>query len=291
MIVASTVCTVDIAHAWCCFPVQSVLWGMSTKCAKCHSSDRISGDTWCVGYSAWEAIGTELTSSWSGPAGLKTIGNNLVLGAARELRALRALGAGIGRAPSARSAESRGALESVKEEAGASRATPGLAAKSLAKPPKAGSGESEVYTYETETEEEEALQRSERAGGSKDKKDPAPLHRVKEEKRDEERKSRREEDHRGRSTEKKAREEKKSYGKKEDKKKNKRKSEDERSELKKQRKRRRQSVLGGSTRDSADWQRIPTQRFTNEFLRDCCKKDHPLRGGKKGRRDDRRTTG
>ena len=72
---------------------------MSSVCNKCRRSPPIDGDTWCVGCSAWESLGKELTSTWSGPLGVKTLANEIVLNAVREVRGLRALGAGISRAP------------------------------------------------------------------------------------------------------------------------------------------------------------------------------------------------
>ena len=73
---------------------------MQATCNKCKVSRPISGDTWCVGCSAWEVVGQELCGGWQGPGGLKEIANDLVLGTARSIRALRSLGAGLRRAPS-----------------------------------------------------------------------------------------------------------------------------------------------------------------------------------------------
>lgn len=72
---------------------------MSDRCNKCRVSRRSEGNAWCLGCLSWEALERELTGSWAGPAGLRVIADNLVLGAAREVRALRALGAGLGQAP------------------------------------------------------------------------------------------------------------------------------------------------------------------------------------------------
>lgn len=71
---------------------------MPEVCNKCRSCRPLSGDTWCVGCGAWEVIGQELTSGWEGPPGLREVANDLVLGAARSIRALRSLGAGVSRA-------------------------------------------------------------------------------------------------------------------------------------------------------------------------------------------------
>ena len=217
--------------------------GMSTKCVKCRFSDRISGDTWCVGCGAWEAIGVELTSNWAGPPGLRAVANNLVLGAAREIRALRALGAGLGRASLARGAETRPAPEAVKGEAGQSRATPGLAAKSLPKPPKVESEESEVYTYETDSEEEEAPQKKEKPGSATDKKQDVPLPRVKEEKTEDRKRDKKEEHRRERSKEKKHREEK--QPKREERKRKKKASEEDPSDAEEKKKRGKKTKRAG----------------------------------------------
>ena len=126
---------------------------MSDRCVKCHCSPRLSGDTWCSGCSAWEALGKELSSRWGGPAGLRVIADNLVLGAAREVRALRGIGAGLARAPASQGADSAAAPAGSGGAGSAAAAPKGLSAKSAAKP-KEHSEESASYTYEYETEEE-----------------------------------------------------------------------------------------------------------------------------------------
>ena len=117
---------------------------MGEPCRKCKSWRPLAGDTWCVGCSAWETIGLELAGHWNGPSGLRSIGNDLVLGCAREVRALRALGAGLGRAPSAPSS-----LPSAPgRERSPTPAAPSTAAKvKPAQPPS-------EYTYCEESEEE-----------------------------------------------------------------------------------------------------------------------------------------
>lgn len=127
---------------------------MSSKCAKCRTAERVAGDTWCIGCGAWEILGSELTGRWPGPAGLRTVAENLVLGAAREVRALRSISAGLGRA-SGGAGTVPPAVPEPEQAAGSSRAAclAGLAAKSAAKP-KQGS-EEYSYTYESYSEEEE----------------------------------------------------------------------------------------------------------------------------------------
>ena len=168
-----------------------------SKCVKCRSSDRIGGDTWCAGCSAWEVIGKELTGRWSGPTGLRAVADSLVLGTAREVRALRALGAGFGRASKESGSEPAAAKEPAEGGAGSHRAPPGLAAKSQAKPPEPEE-EGESYTYETDTEEgaPAAEEKKEKSGSARDtprksrqeEEEAPPLKRIKHEEKSPERK-------------------------------------------------------------------------------------------------------
>ena len=128
---------------------------MGERCNKCRISNRVSGDTWCIGCSAWESVGRILTSKWEGPAGLKSIADNLVVDCARQLHALRSLGAGHRPAPKA---PSSGPLVAVKEEVqeksvARTKETPGLAAKSKAVPLEAEKSE---YSYLEGEESEES---------------------------------------------------------------------------------------------------------------------------------------
>lgn len=125
---------------------------MSDRCNKCRVSRRSEGNAWCLGCLSWEALERELTGSWAGPAGLRVIADNLVLGAAREVRALRALGAGLGQAPGS----GAGSLPSghrapgpVKEET-----TEPLVGATAKKKPDGEAEDSEEYETE-ESEEEE----------------------------------------------------------------------------------------------------------------------------------------
>ena len=122
---------------------------MGEPCRKCKSWRPLAGDTWCVGCSAWETVGLELVGQWSGPTGLRAIANDLVLGCAREVRALRAVGAGFGRAPTA-SGDPTSAPASARQP---SPSGPSTASKARPSQP-----ESE-YTYEEGSEEEEARER------------------------------------------------------------------------------------------------------------------------------------
>ena len=140
---------------------------MVDKCNKCRISPRVAGDSWCIGCSAWESVGRLLTSKWEGPAGLKSIADNLVVDCARQVHALRSLGAGHRPA-------SNPAGVAVKEEVqdkseGPSKSTPGLAAKSKAVP----QGDLDEYSY-TDGEESEESPQAER----QDHRPSLPRHRA-----------------------------------------------------------------------------------------------------------------
>ena len=119
-------------------------------CNKCRVSRPAEGNAWCLGCLSWETLERELTGSWSGPTGLRVIADNLVLGAAREVRALRALGAGLSQAPSASAGNLPGGTRAteVKQEL--------VGATAKRKP--GGEEGSEEYEYE-ESEEEEPCER------------------------------------------------------------------------------------------------------------------------------------
>ena len=72
-------------------------------CAKCRGFPASEGDSWCVGCTAWEALGRELTAHWENP-GARRLGNDVVGSATRQLRALRSLSAGLAREQSERGA-------------------------------------------------------------------------------------------------------------------------------------------------------------------------------------------
>ena len=67
-------------------------------CSRCKQVAAVDGDLWCVGCSAWESIGRELAAGWD-QAGCRAIASDLALNSARQIRALRSLGAGLVRAP------------------------------------------------------------------------------------------------------------------------------------------------------------------------------------------------
>ena len=66
------------------------------QCAKCKGCQAAEGDSWCVGCTAWESLGRELTGSWDCP-GARKLANDLVISTTRQVRALRSLSAGLAR--------------------------------------------------------------------------------------------------------------------------------------------------------------------------------------------------
>ena len=56
--------------------------------AKCRRAAPAAGDAWCLGCSGWEALGSELSFSWSHP-GLRAVATDIVVSAVRQVRALR----------------------------------------------------------------------------------------------------------------------------------------------------------------------------------------------------------
>ena len=118
---------------------------MSGRCAKCKTCPSQGGDTWCLGCSSWESIGRDLCSKWEGPPALREIANSLAVNCAREVRALRGLGAGL----LASKVKQEPAEEPVRDKV----VPPGLAAKSKAGPEPLG--EASEYSEEAEEESEE----------------------------------------------------------------------------------------------------------------------------------------
>eukprot|EP00434_Breviolum_minutum_P022771 symbB.v1.2.020089.t2/scaffold1672.1/size106478/1 len=137
-------------------------------------SFRVGGDTWCTGCAAWETIGLELCNSWSGPGGLRRIAEDIVLSAARQVRALRAVGAGSCRAPAAGASSGVKAEEEEEkqEKPAPAAAIGGLAAKHKVSQPQS---ESEEYTYtEEEVEEDEEPKQEARETKEIDKRPTLP---------------------------------------------------------------------------------------------------------------------
>ena len=96
-------------------------------CAKCRQVEALEGDTWCLGCSAWEALGRELTGHWSVP-GARLLASDLVVSCTRQVRAIRGFSAGL-----AQRGEASGGAGSDRAPSGDLRQT--TAAKSLPKAP------------------------------------------------------------------------------------------------------------------------------------------------------------
>lgn len=98
-------------------------------CAKCRQAVPLSGDSWCIGCSAWETIGTELTSHWHCKA-LRSVAGAVTVGALTTILSLRGISSslqsagdsraavgGSGRARSANPTREQAAAEDKKKEA------------------------------------------------------------------------------------------------------------------------------------------------------------------------------
>ena len=118
-------------------------------CAKCRQVRAAEGDSWCSGCSSWEFLGRELTASWDIP-GARVIAGDLVVCAARQVKALRSLAAGESRAASSAGAN-RAELRDLPTEARASLPR----RRSL--PPAPDPKEEESSEGEEESEEEKPL--------------------------------------------------------------------------------------------------------------------------------------
>eukprot|EP00435_Cladocopium_sp_Y103_P017321 s2074_g4.t1 len=68
-------------------------------CVKCRQIAPSEGDSWCSGCSSWEFLGRELTAAWDSQ-GARLLASDLVVNAARQVRALRSLSAGLARSGS-----------------------------------------------------------------------------------------------------------------------------------------------------------------------------------------------
>ena len=73
------------------------------SCAKCHQCAPSESDTWCIGCSAWEALGIELCARWATP-GVRALANDQVVSVVKAIRALRTFSAGLQSAGSAQAA-------------------------------------------------------------------------------------------------------------------------------------------------------------------------------------------
>ena len=124
-------------------------------CVKCKTSSAAEGDSWCNGCSAWEFIGRELSASWDTPGG-KLLANDIAVSAARQIRAVRSLTAGLVRQsipdPSAGGSRASGERPEPTGAGGGERET--LPRRRSVVPPPPASKE-EPLTEEEEDESEE----------------------------------------------------------------------------------------------------------------------------------------
>ena len=134
-------------------------------CAKCHRAAPSTGDTWCLGCSGWEALGSELSFTWGHP-GLRAIATDIVVSAVRQGRALRVTKV-LGPQPQAARPQGRApAAEPPSLLAGGNR-EPGGERAPLPRSPRAEAAPAEEdkknkeaadeSSYEQEDEESEAV--------------------------------------------------------------------------------------------------------------------------------------
>ena len=126
------------------------------SCNKCRQGKPLPDDTWCLGCSAWESLGTELCASWSQPA-LRQAAVDIVVNTVREVRTLRGISSSL------RSAESssRAAGQYTRERSRSPTRAPKPAPRTLPAPPppparvKAQQESSESEEHERDSEDEE----------------------------------------------------------------------------------------------------------------------------------------
>jgi hypothetical protein len=109
----------------------SKVW-MSVRCNSCGQADPYLGDSWCLACSAIEQLRGELRSAWGAP-GSRSLAQDVLVSATRQVRALRRLGiAGAGKSrPSLPVEAGKGRASSQAPE----RASSAGRGKSLPEPP------------------------------------------------------------------------------------------------------------------------------------------------------------
>ena len=156
----------------------------AATCNRCRQVSAAEGDAWCVACSAWEALGRELGGHWDS-VGCRVVAADLITNTVRQVRALRALGAGLRRAPlDAGISRAYSAREDPREKReGPSRGEEiGLRdlPRKLSIPPppppvtKKESEEEEAEDSDEEESEEEVPTTSHRSLGSGDHRPPDP---------------------------------------------------------------------------------------------------------------------
>ena len=135
-------------------------------CAKCKQGVPFDGDTWCLACISWEQIEIELNSPWHSK-GVRDLGTEVVVTAAKQLRALRNLSSSLRSAGESRSAASQGDKRSRSA---------GITSRELPPPPPAPikAEKAAESDYETDEEEEESEKEEEdEVTGAHPKADPA----------------------------------------------------------------------------------------------------------------------
>ena len=87
-------------------PFESAWFMPPPQCAKCRGYVALEGDSWCIGCTAWESLGRELSGHWDS-AGARQLANDLAVSCVRQVRAVRSLSSGLIRTGSGRAGESR----------------------------------------------------------------------------------------------------------------------------------------------------------------------------------------
>ena len=130
-------------------------------CARCRQVQSAEGDTWCSSCSSWEALGRELAGHWDSE-GCRIVANDIIVNCVRQIKALRALGAGIHRGQlAAPPGDSRAGENRAQEQHPIVDPRGSLARKRSAPPPpkpkeetsEDQAGESENLDEESEEEE------------------------------------------------------------------------------------------------------------------------------------------
>ncbi len=146
-------------------------------CTKCKSATAAEGDSWCTGCTSWEFIGRELCGSWD-CSGSRVIANDLVVNTARQVRALRSLGAGLARVGTeAAPAGSRRAREEAAVEPKRDHRESLPRRRSEVPPPPAAAPKEEDLSEDLEGEEEseeEEVSRDHSALGGGHRRPPEP---------------------------------------------------------------------------------------------------------------------
>ena len=136
-------------------------------CTKCKGIPALEGDLWCLTCTAWEAVGRELVGHWDS-SGARAIAGDVVVTCARQVRALRSLGAGLARG--ADREEGAGVSRAPLNESRNSPAAPTSDTRPALTRRSRGRSAVEAKSEVEETEEEES-EESEEESVPQDRKD------------------------------------------------------------------------------------------------------------------------